>query len=469
MNGKLGRRTLSLPYCGFVRRGSIVCALLWVRDLGAQQPSIEKAIDAYIQPYVATNNFSGQVFVRRGSQVLYEKSFGKADRELKQPVTFGTRFHVASVSMQLTAAAVMRLIDSRKLTLDTRVSAIIPSIRGGDRITIRNLLEEQSGLSDINLRRDYSEILQHPQTPASLVAFISDDTLLFAPGTGYVHEEHSAFNVLALIIERRTGLHFPHAMERLLFAPAGMTHSAADDDANACTGDAARGYAPLGVNDLALAQHFHWSAKAGNASACTTARDEARFVTALFHGTLLSPHSRAIVVDTAGPAVAYGWFRRKSDRFREFAYYMNGRSPGFASFVMYLPREDLTVVALSNIYASVTTTIGNDIAAIALGLPYERLTIPTPLPDAESLGLTGLQFKFPADFYQPNATLVFERKGSDLFLRWPSGNATPLIPIDRDNLIDRAYWEPVKIFRDQRGVPRSITYDHFEGSPVPAK
>jgi CubicO group peptidase (beta-lactamase class C family) len=469
IKAELERRTFTSPYCVLVRCSSIACALLWACDLGAQQTSIAKTIDAYILPYVATNNFSGQVLVRRGSQVLYEKSFGQADRELKQPVTPATRFHVASVSMQLTAAAVMRLIDSHKLTLDTRVSDVIPSIRGGDRITVRDLLQEQSGLSDINLRTDYSEILQHPQTPSSLVAYISDDTLLFPPGTGYVHEEHSAFNVLALIIERKTGLQFPHAMERLLFAPAGMQHSAVDDDADSCTGNAARGYAPFGVIDLNPAQHFYWSAKAGNASACTTARDEARFVTALFHGTLLSHRSRAIVVDTAGPGVAYGWFRRQNHRFREFTYYMNGRSPGFASFVMYLPREDLTVVALSNVYASVTSTIGYDVAAIVLGLPYKRLAIPTPLPSAESLGLTGLQFKFPADFYQPNATLAFEQKNSEMFLRWPSGNATPLIPIDRDNLIDRAYWEPVKIFRDPGGVPRSITYDHFEGSPIPAK
>jgi CubicO group peptidase (beta-lactamase class C family) len=250
MKAKLERSTFTSPYCLFVRCRSIACALLWTCDLGAQQTSIAKTIAAYIQPYVATNNFSGQVLVRRGSRVLYEKTFGQADRELKQPVTPATRFHVASVSMQLTAAAVMRLIDSHKLTLDTRVSDVIPSIRDGDRITIRNILQEQSGLSDINLRRDYAEILQRPQTPASLVAFISGDTLLFAPGTGYVHEEHSAFNVLALIIERKTGLQFLDAMERLLFAPGGMQHSAVDDDADSCTGNAARGYAPWARDNL---------------------------------------------------------------------------------------------------------------------------------------------------------------------------------------------------------------------------
>lgn len=50
---------------------------------------------------------------------------------------------------------------------------------------------------------------------------------------------------------------------------------------------------------------------------------------------------------------------------------MNGRAPGFTSFVLHLPRSNLTVVVLSNIYSSATTDIGNDIAAIVLHKPYK--------------------------------------------------------------------------------------------------
>jgi D-alanyl-D-alanine carboxypeptidase len=433
----------------------------------AQETAVAPTIDAYIAPYVATNNFSGQVLVKRGARVLYEKSFGEADRERQRPVTPETRFHVASMSMQLTAAAVMRLVDQGRLSLDTRVNEIVPSIRGGEQITVRNLLEMRSGLSDINARGDYDSILQHPQTPASLVAFIANDTLLFQPGAKYLHEEHSAFNVLALVIERTTGRSFPDAMQRLLFRRAGMRHSAVDDDANSCSADAAYGYATQGVAGLTAARKIYWTAKAGNASACTTARDIARFVDSVFHGSLFKPASRAAVLDTTGPTVGFGWFRRQNSRFGEFAYYMNGRAPGFASFVLYLPREDLTVVALNNIYSSVTTDIGNDIASIVLGLPYKKFAVRTPLIAADSLHLDSLKFTFPADFYQPNATLTFAKNGDELFLRWPSGDLSPLIPLDRDHLIDRAYWEPVNILRDERGVPRAITYDRFEGARAP--
>ena len=418
--------------------------------ISAQDASLARAIDAYVLPYGATNNFSGQILVRRGTTTIYERNF----------------FHVASVTMQLTSAAVMRLVDQHRLTLDTRVSQIVPSVKGGDRMTIRNLLEMRSGLSDINSRADYDSILQRHQTPASLVAFVANDTLLFAPGSKYAHEEHSAFNLLALIVEKTTGLTFARAMQQLLFAPAGMTHSAIDDDSGPCVSKGARGYEPSGVADLVPARQIHWSGKAGNASACTTAQDEARWVHALFHGGLLSRESAAIVTDTAGANVGFGWFRRQNPRFGEFAYNMSGRAPGFASYVLYLPREDLTVVALSNIYSSATGDIGNDIAAIALGLPYKPFAFKTPLLTADSLGLRGLKFTFPGDFYQPNATLEFVQKGSELFLRWPVAGSTdsPLIPIDRDHLIDRAYWEPVNIVRNSRGAVESITYDRFTGT-----
>jgi hypothetical protein len=124
------------------------------------------------------------------------------------------------------------------------------------------------------------------------------------------------------------------------------------------------------------------------------------------------------------------------------------------------------VVALSNIYSSSTSTIGNDIAAIALGLPYQPLVVRTPLLPADSLRVARARFTFGADFYQPNATLQFEQKDAEMFMRWPTGELTPLIPLDRDHLIDRAYWEPVNIFRADDGTPTSITYDRFTGRPA---
>src|SRR3954464_14662316 len=101
----------------------LACLLFFAGASQAQD--VGRAIDAYVEPYVSTHNFSGQVLVLRGSKTIYERAFGYADRDRRIAVTPTTRFHVASVSMQLTSAAVLRLVDDGRLSLDTRVSEIV--------------------------------------------------------------------------------------------------------------------------------------------------------------------------------------------------------------------------------------------------------------------------------------------------------------------------------------------------------
>jgi CubicO group peptidase (beta-lactamase class C family) len=183
----------------------------------AQNSSSVAAIDAYIQPYVRSANFAGQVLVEKNGIVIFENAYGFADREHHVANTTATQFHIASMSMQFTAAAVLRLVDSGSISLGEHVGNFIPGIEGADKITIRDLLTERSGLPDINALPDYDDVLQHHQTPASLVAKIEVQPLLFQPGSKFLHEEHSAYNLLALIVEKRTGLPFAAAVKRLAF------------------------------------------------------------------------------------------------------------------------------------------------------------------------------------------------------------------------------------------------------------
>src|SRR5450432_236480 len=70
-----------------------------------------KNIDTYLEPYVQSLNFSGTVLIEKNSHVIFEKSYGLADREQGIQNALSTRFHIASMSMQFTAAAILRLVD----------------------------------------------------------------------------------------------------------------------------------------------------------------------------------------------------------------------------------------------------------------------------------------------------------------------------------------------------------------------
>jgi CubicO group peptidase (beta-lactamase class C family) len=418
-------------------------------------------IDKYLQPYLRSNNFSGAVLVSQDGKVILKRAYGFANREKRIRNTAETQFHIASISMQFTAAAVLRLIDAGSIRLNESVGTLVPGVEDADKITVRDLLLQRSGLPDINGLPDYDEMLQHHQTPSSLIAKIEGKPLLFEPGTKYLHEEHSAYNLLALVVEKKTGMPFAAAVEQSVFRPIGLSGSGVDDDSVDSTVPMAKGYEPEGLDRLRPAKVIHWSAKTGNGSAYTTVGDAARWLDALFLGDFLSPTSRNLVTETS-TRIGYGWFRDQNKRFGEAAYYMNGRAPGFSSFTLYLPSSKLTVVVLSNIYSSATTTIGYDLAALSLGQHYQSFRVEKSAP-AALRGCTGT-FQFGSDFYQANAIVGLVSRGRELAMRWPSGETSMLLPLGGDRFIDRPYWTEVKIERDASGKPMALIYDQFRGT-----
>jgi D-alanyl-D-alanine carboxypeptidase len=423
--------------------------------------AVSLSVNRYIQPYAASNNFSGVVLIAKHGKPVYEQAYGFADRAAARRNSPQTRFHLASMSMQFTAAATMRLVELGKLRLDQTISEFIPDLPNGNRITIRELLEQTSGLPDVNELKIYPDILNRHQTAASLVGYIKDKSPRFEPGGDARGEEHSAFNVLALIVETATKKTFAVAMRELVFDPLRMQHSGIDADGPLA--DAAVGYAPAGVRDLQRAPRIHWSAKTGNASAYATARDLLKWRNSFFRDTLLSARSRQLMLDYSHSRVGYGWFKGISSRLAVPVFHMNGRAPGFASFVMEVPSEELTVVVLSNTYVSAASDIGFDLAALMLDKPYAPVRLGAALPlESEGGGAAG-SYRFGADFFQPNAMLHLEIHGIDTSLRWPSGEITYLIPVAKDRYIDRSYWEPVSFARSTDLRVESLVYDRFTG------
>jgi CubicO group peptidase (beta-lactamase class C family) len=441
---------------------ALVC---WHQAYANATPSAAE-IDAYFRPYVATNNLSGSVLIKRGEKVLFAKSYGFADRSKSIPNRSETRFHIASLSILFTSTAVLRLIDQGKLSFDTHVSDIVPAVPNGDKISIRELLEQNSGLPDANDDLpNYDELLKAHQTPESLVAQIRSLRPFSDPGGKSRREEHSGQNLLALIIERKTGLTFAQAMKGLVFDPFGMRDSGADDD-GPINGPVALGYHPAGPFGLTRVPAIHWSAKSGNGSAYTTVSDEWKWLQGLLHGNLLSESSRKAMLETSD---GYGWWRRQSERLGEMAYASNGRAPGFSSRMVYVPGEDLVVIALTNVENELPPEIVPNVAALLLGKPHEAFRYHQV--SAAVAGHPVGDFLFGPDFYRPSATLSLVSDASGVTLNWPGGPAAPLLPIGKDKFKDRYYWTDVTIVRGKNGEPVELDYGKFRGvrRSVPAR
>jgi CubicO group peptidase (beta-lactamase class C family) len=104
---------------------------------GAAHAQTPSRFDIFIRPYVTSNNFSGDVLIEHHGKIVFHRSYGDADREHKRANRATTESHIASVSMQYTSAAVLRLIGQQKLSLDTTIGDLRPNTPGAQKITVR--------------------------------------------------------------------------------------------------------------------------------------------------------------------------------------------------------------------------------------------------------------------------------------------------------------------------------------------
>lgn len=413
-----------------------------------------KTIDDYFRPFIATNNFAGTVLITRGGAVVFSKSYGFADSGKRILNRADTRYHIASMSILFTSTAVLRLIDQGKLSFDTHVSEVVSGVPNGDKITIRELLDQNSGLPDANDELpNYEDLLNAHQTPQSMVDAIKSLPPHSDPGGESTREEHSGQNLLALIIEKKTGLPFARAMKTLVFDPFGMQDSGADDD-GPIGGRVARGHQLSGTFGLkAATPAIHFSALPGNGSAYTTGSDVSKWLAGVRRGQLLSESSRKAMF---GAIDSCGWEIVQSKRLGETAYLSNGRVIGFSSIIEYLPREDVAIILLTNIEHDANPLIIPELAALLMGKPYQPFDY-RPVPPALQTHPSG-DFVFGPDFYRPNATLHLVSDENGVMLHWSADRIAPLLPIAKDKFKDRYYWNDVTVIRGIDGKPVALDY-----------
>lgn len=402
-----------------------------------------RAIDARVRAYVDAGLFSGVVLVSRGDRVVFEKAYGLADRSFGVPNTTTTKFHIASLSKPITAAAVLLLADRGMLALTDPVSRFVPGFPRGDQITIEQLLTHYSGLADASSAAAYGEWSRFAATPAALVDKLAALPPHGEPGKAYFYS-NSNYHLLALVIEKASGMSYGEFLAANLFKPLGMVSTAHPAADAAIVDHLASGYMPAGAAGFEKPPYLDWTSKTGNGSLYSTARDLLAFHRALQRGGLLKPETVASSYgfDRADREVGMFWFRRVVNGHR--AVYVVGSSPGFkADFERFID-DDACVIVLSNLYIAAATPIARDIAAL-LWEPRAALpAVPRPAPrSATELARAVGRYQFGSDFYQPDATIEVAVRDGTLELRTPGFTAT-VTPLADGSYFDRMYWSFIR-------------------------
>lgn len=183
-------------------------------------------LDARIAKILSDAKVPGtSVTIIENGQVVLTKGYGFADLKAKRPVTPDIVFRAGSISKSFTSIAVMMLVEEGKLSLDAKLSELMPELKFDNPweathpIRLAHLLEHTTGFDDITFRHYLLEGKDVPLSEA--VNLYGPYKSRWKPGT--MTSYCNAGPVIAgRIIEKATGQRFQDFIASRLTGPLAM-------------------------------------------------------------------------------------------------------------------------------------------------------------------------------------------------------------------------------------------------------
>lgn len=343
---------------------------LLISLIGHSQNGVPAKLARYMQAQADTNGFSGTVVVAKRGKLLLEKAYGLADAELNVKNTADTKFVLASVSKQFTAAGILRLAEQGKLQLTDRLSRFFPGFPRGDSISIHMMLSHSSGLNG-----DFDELYlrQAFLNKDSVLAYIGRKPLLFAPGSDVAYS-NIAYYLLARVIEKASGQDFATYMHEQVFERAGMQHSGIMSN-TALIKNRAKIYT-VSEGVYAHNPYINWDYNIGHDGVYSTVGDLSLWDQALYGSRLLSDSSKAVMFRSYN-SQGFGYGFMINPVYSQ-GHELIGHDGGYFGVMTSLNRyvkDTLFIAVLSN-NESPSYMIAYSLAAIVFGkdvdLPYRH-------------------------------------------------------------------------------------------------
>ncbi len=330
-------------------------------------------IDSFFTALYKDKQINGNVLIAEQGKPVYRKSFGYANLENETLNNDASVFDLASISKLFTSVAVLQLKERGRLKLDAPLVKYLPDFPFPE-ITIRQLLSHTSGLPDFELfdsyiKQDSNRIIKNADIIPILKA---SRKLLFKPGEKWNYSS-PGMGLLALLVERISGLSFEDYLTKYVWKPARMYNTHINSR-----------LAPLNDKNLTgnydLANHFSSNLIPSNTTrdgkwflqvaggmqgpglVVSTTQDLLLFDQALYSGKLLSQATQteaftptrlnngepAYVNSSAGRTyIGLGWMIMADSSAGKIVYHSGFRPGGSTIFLRNITRRH-TVIMLDN-------------------------------------------------------------------------------------------------------------------------
>lgn len=368
---------------------------VFVQPPSARGQAVSRRVDQIFAAFDRPGSPGCSLGVISNGRLIYQKSYGEASLELGVPLSSQSVFYVGSISKQFTAASIVLAAEQGYLSLDDDIRKYIPELPDyGHTITLREMLNQTSGLRDFFDLLYFSGFSGHDPSPGEILKLIVQQRgLNNVPGAEWVYSNTNYF-LLGIVLQRASRKTLAKFADENIFQPLGMTHSRFYDDASVVVPGRVAAYDP-GENG---GFRVDWStsyAIVGGGGLMTTVGDlllwdDEFYSNRLGKGTLVKElETPGILNDgknsTYGMGLILGNYRGLP------IVEHNGSLFGYRADILRFPEQKFTVVCLCNLSDAAPEEKSRQVADIYLkgamgpdstSIAAIRRDLPDPTPFA---------------------------------------------------------------------------------------
>jgi len=293
------------------------------------------------------------VAVSKNNKLIWSEAFGFSNLESKSPACPKSIFRIGSVSKTLTAVALIKLVEEKKLDLYEDIRIILPEYPDkGFSITPIQLATHRAGIRPYNDDMEAITTMHYNSSIESLDRF-KNDPLVFEPGTNFEYSNYG-YVLLSAVMEKACKKNFVSIMEETLFVPLMMKSTIPELNdislIDVCTFyDNETPYSLDGqIHKSPFIDH---TSKLASGGFLSTAEDLIRLSDGL-DGYFLSQESVDLMFKSYSSQLilhyGIGWMIARDPYLRK-SYFHFGAGSGATSVLVKFPYYDVDIVILSNL------------------------------------------------------------------------------------------------------------------------
>ncbi len=336
-------------------------------------------VKTLIDENLVGHGYKGAAYIVYRGEEVYSGGAGKANKKENIDNSADVVYHIASITKQFTAAAILKLCEQGKMSLDDTLSKYYPDYTIGGDITIHNLLSMQSGIPDYlrSYDEDGNEVESTTQAAiegveetnsmedncTALRGWILSQELLFEQGDRFSYCNSNYF-LLGEIIEKVSNESYFDYLRTNFFEPLGMTTAGFMENY-----DNPKATVALGYHNTSGAELLNYKGAAfGCGDMMASPKDMYKWTTALHSGKVLGDemYHKMITAHAKGDEgySGYGYGLMIADTGVMPYYFHTGSLPCFYSAVAYIPQIDYYVAVMSNYNSEGIMNVTRDITEI---------------------------------------------------------------------------------------------------------